>query len=334
MRRPRKATRSWACRSTARTAPPSRRPIPAATCGCCGSTRWPGGRSCRALRTSRSPARRWRCFIPGRPWRSARCPSRKRWCSTARRHASFAWKCRARPPATISWCAAAMRGTTAGWSTRGRASAYSSASCQPAAPVSSAPWRKGEIPQEKAVAFGARWRNIARMQLADRQRHGRTGAARAVRRRPGRLRRSPGPHRHGRDLRPSPGRCGRARTEPFRAAVGGAHPARRRRCPRASSAASSSRAPRRRFAAFDVSLHTPEGSPVATFEGFSLRGVNPEACRTTPRGARREPSLHGRDAGLRHPGRRRTELFARDCSPAARDVVVSSILVGDQGRRM
>ena len=39
---------------------------------------------------------------------------------------------------------------------------------QAAAPVSSAQWRKGEIPQEKAVAFGERWRNIARMQLADR----------------------------------------------------------------------------------------------------------------------------------------------------------------------
>ena len=34
--------------------------------------------------------------------------------------------------------------------------------------MASAQWRKGEIPQEKAVAFGERWRNIARMLLADR----------------------------------------------------------------------------------------------------------------------------------------------------------------------
>jgi len=145
------------------------------------------------------------------------------------------------------------------------------------APVSSAEWRRGEIPQEKTVAFGARWRNIARMRVA-----GKSAVAELEL-----------PSRFTGDL-----------------AEYGAHPAitdmaatfglhlvdaaereenlfvplsvERIRLVAQVPGKLISRVelkgqPKNRFAAFDVSLHAPDGSPIATFEGFSLRGVKPDA---------------------------------------------------------
>ena len=117
------------------------------------------------------------------------------------------------------------------------------------------------------------------------QRHGRTGAARAVRRQTS----APTP-----PTRPSPTwQRPSAFTWSMRRSANRIFSCRSRwnasgssrRCPRASSAASSSKAPGSRFAAFDVSLHTPEGSPIATFEGFSLRGVKPDAVSHQAAGA-------------------------------------------------
>ena len=86
---------------------------------------------------------------------------------------------------------------------------------------------------------------------------------------------------------------------------------------------SSSKAPRSRFAAFDVSLHTPEGSPIATFEGFSLRGVKPDAVSHQAPAQRNPASGALLACGIR--GEDSHELFARMLSSASRDIMVSSI---------
>ena len=81
---------------------------------------------------------------------------------------------------------------------------------------------------------------------------------------------------------------------------------------------------RSRFAAFDVSLHTPDGSPIATFEGFSLRGVKPDAVsHQAP--ARRERSLTDAMLACGIRGEDSHELFARVLSSASRGIMVSSI---------
>jgi thioesterase domain-containing protein/acyl carrier protein len=79
-----------------------------------------------------------------------------------------------------------------------------------------------------------------------------------------------------------------------------------------------------RFVAFDVSLHTPDGSPIATFEGFSLRGVKPDAVSHQPP-ARRERSLTDALLACGIKGEDSHELFARVLSSASRGIMVSSI---------
>ncbi|MBA3773463.1 MAG: SDR family oxidoreductase [Ramlibacter sp.] len=193
-----------------------------------------------------------------------------------------------------------------------------------AAPVSTAEWETGRIPQEKTVAFGARWQNIARMQLS-----GQSAMAQLEL-----------PARFGGDLAEYAAHP--AITD--MAATFGLHlidPAERNEnlfvplsVERIRLAAQVPRTlisrvqlkgqPKNRFAAFDVSLHATDGSPIATFEGFSLRGVKPGAMsHQAP--ARRERSLT--DAmlagGIR--GEDAHELFRRVFSGAHRDLVVSSI---------
>ncbi|MBK0394479.1 type I polyketide synthase [Ramlibacter algicola] len=90
-----------------------------------------------------------------------------------------------------------------------------------------------------------------------------------------------------------------------------------------------------RFASFDVTLHTPEGAPVATFDGFSLRGVDPQAmARHAAAHARREPSLTEAmlAAGLRTEDA--PALFERVLTEGVRDVVVSSISLSAIRRAM
>jgi len=193
-----------------------------------------------------------------------------------------------------------------------------------AAPVSSAEWRKGEIPQEKAVAFGARWRSIARMQLAERSA----------------LAELELPAQFAGDLAAYAAHP--ALTD--MAATFGLHlvdaaereqnlfvplSVERIRLVAQVPAILISRVelkgkPRDRFAAFDVGLHAPDGSPIATFEGFSLRGVKPEAVsRQAP--ARRERSLTDAMLACGIRGEDSHELFARLFSSASRDIMVSSI---------
>jgi acyl transferase domain-containing protein/thioesterase domain-containing protein/acyl carrier protein len=202
-----------------------------------------------------------------------------------------------------------------------------------AAPVSSAGWRKGEIPQEKAVAFGARWRNIARMRLAERSAMAELEL----------------PAQFAGDL-----------------ATYAAHPAitdmaatfglhlvdaaerdqnlfvplsvERIRLVAPVPASLVSRVeltgePRNRFAAFNVNLHTTDGSPIATFEGFSLRGVKPDAVsHQAP--ARRERTLAEAMLACGIRGEDAPELFARLFSGASRDFVVSSIELSQVERAM
>lgn len=202
-----------------------------------------------------------------------------------------------------------------------------------AAPVSSAEWRKGEIPQDKAVAFGARWRNIARMRLAERS----AMAELAL------------PEQFAGDLAAYVAHP--AITD--MAATFGLHlvsaaerdqnlfvplSVERIRLVAQVPALLISRVElkgeaRNRFAAFDVSLHTPDGSPIATFEGFSLRGVKPDAVsHQAP--ARRERSLADAMLACGIRGEDSHELFARVLAGASRDIVVSSIELSQIKRAM
>jgi acyl transferase domain-containing protein/thioesterase domain-containing protein len=195
-----------------------------------------------------------------------------------------------------------------------------------AQPERAGPWLKGEIPQAQAVAFGPRWSNIERMRLDER------GAAAEISL----------PVQFEGDL-----------------AVYASHPAltdmaatfglhlieeSERRLnlfvpmsverirlvapvPRTTiSRVKLNGDPRNRFASFDIGLHTPDGLPVATFEGFSLRGVQPDAVSHEERGrARREPSLLEAMLASGIRSQDAPALFERIFRGAARDVAVSSI---------
>ena len=90
-----------------------------------------------------------------------------------------------------------------------------------------------------------------------------------------------------------------------------------------------------RFAAFDVSLHTPEGAPVATFEGFSLRGIDPQAMsRQAAAHSRREPSLAETMLSCGLLSDEAPALFERVLAGGARDLVVSSISLSSIKRAM
>ncbi|MBG9390065.1 type I polyketide synthase [Caenimonas aquaedulcis] len=205
----------------------------------------------------------------------------------------------------------------------------------PAAVPPRGEWRPGEIPQAQAVDFGARWHNIERMQLG-----ARGGAAHIV--------------------------LGDKFLDDFAdyavhpaltdmAATFGLHlvDAAERRgnlfvpvsierirlvapVPKHTvSRVELKEGSPERFASFDVTLHTPDGLPVASFEGFSLRGVNPDAVSQHDRArTRREPRLA--DAMLANGIRTEDApaLFERIFQGASRDTVVSSIAIEDLRRAM
>ena len=191
-------------------------------------------------------------------------------------------------------------------------------------------WRKGAIPQARTIAFGARWTNITRMKL-----DGSSAIARIE---------LPEPFED--DL----GEYGSHPALTDMAATFGLHlvdEAQRRAnlfvplsverirlaapVPRTTiSRVELKGGLQDRFAAFDISLHTPEGKPIATFEGFSLRGVPPAAMSKPERSrAQREPSLPEAMLACGIRGEDAPALFERILAGIGRDVVVSSIALDE-----
>ena len=203
-----------------------------------------------------------------------------------------------------------------------------------ALPVRDGAWRPGEIPQAQAIAFGPRWRNIVRMRIAE------NGGLAEI-----------------------------ALPQPFESdlAVYASHPAitdmaatfglhlvdaAERRAnlfvplsverirlvapvPRAViSRVRLNGGLRNRLAAFDISLHTPDGLPVATFEGFSLRGVPPDAVSHQHARARREPRLVEAMLACGIRAEDAPALFERVFAGPCRDVVVSSIALPEIAQAM
>jgi acyl transferase domain-containing protein/thioesterase domain-containing protein len=203
----------------------------------------------------------------------------------------------------------------------------------PAAPAvnDSHPWRPGAIPQDGAVAFGARWRNIARMRLADRSAVAQIELPQKF---VGDLAQF-GAHPALTDMAATFGlhlvdAAERANhlfvpLSVARIRLAAPVPA------RVISRVELKEPPRERFAAFDVSLHTPDGSPIATFEGFSLRAVKPDVVSHQPTPAR-EPTLMDTMLACGIRSEESHELFARIFSGAARELVVSSIEIADLRR--
>lgn len=191
-------------------------------------------------------------------------------------------------------------------------------------------WREGEIPQARAVAFGARWHNIARMRLED---HGAVAQISL-------------PEQFDADLAQYASHP--ALTD--MAATFGLHlvdEAERRQnlfvplsVERIRLAAPMPRhlisrvklagARNDRLVSFDVSLHTPEGLPLATFEGFSLRGVPPGAMGHDEKTrARREPGLVDAMLACGIKAADSPALFDRIFGGFGRDVIVSSIALAE-----
>lgn len=192
--------------------------------------------------------------------------------------------------------------------------------------MAAASWLKGEIPQEKAVSFGPRWSNISRMQL---------GQQSAV----AEMQLS---NRFAGDLEDYA--IHPAVTD--MAATFGIHlidETERREnlfvplsidririvAPLGSHSISHVELKDRtvdRLITFDMSLNAADGSPIATFEGFAMRGVKPQivarAVRVQPK---RELSLTEAMLSCGITGNDSHELFGRVLSGDHRDVVISSI---------
>ena len=221
-----------------------------------------------------------------------------------------------------------------GWQEHARAGVcIFSGSLAPAAPLPAGAWRKGEIPQEQAVAFGPRWNNIARMRL------GSTGAVAELEL----------AQRFSGDLAVYSSHP--ALTD--MASTFGLHlidPAERANhlfvpmsiqrirlvapVPREATSRVALTGPTgNRLAAFDISLHASDGSPIATFEGFSLRGVQPAAVSHQMR-ERREPALTDAMLACGIKAADAHALFARIFAGAGRDILVSSIAVDELQRAM
>jgi acyl transferase domain-containing protein/thioesterase domain-containing protein len=194
----------------------------------------------------------------------------------------------------------------------------------PAAAPPRGEWHAGVIPQERTVAFGPRWRNIARMQLAERSAIAELEL----------------PQQFAGDL-------AQYRVHPAiadMAATFGLHLVDERErqgnlfvplsiarirlvapLPGKLVSRVELKGPAQdRFAAFDVSLHTIEGAAVATFEGFSLRAVKPAAV-SNQAPARREASLADAMLACGIRSEDSHELFERIFNAAGRELVVSSI---------
>ena len=209
-----------------------------------------------------------------------------------------------------------------------------SGSIEPA-PTRRSDWIAGKIPQAHAVAFGPRWSNIARMQI--------------------------GTHEAVADMQLPPKFTGDL-------AEYGAHPAltdmaatfglhlidageregklyvplsiERIRLVAAVPGAFFSHVernevPGNRLVSFDASLYAPDGSPIATFEGFSLRGVMAGAVTQQAQvGLVKEPSLIEAMLACGIKAEDSHEVFTRVLSSAKRDLTVSSIALDDLGRVM
>jgi acyl transferase domain-containing protein/thioesterase domain-containing protein/acyl carrier protein len=196
-------------------------------------------------------------------------------------------------------------------------------------------WRRGEIPQEGAVGFGPRWHNIAFMQFA-----GQEGTARMAL-----------AERFKSDL--ADYACHPALTD--MAATFGLHllgtQARQENlfvplsierirlvaplpCELISRVALKGQSDPR-MAAFDVRLHAPDGSPLATFEGFTLRRVQANAmARQTGVQAPSAPTLAQAMLACGLRGEDAPALFERALSGAWRDICVSSIAMGELERAL
>jgi acyl transferase domain-containing protein/thioesterase domain-containing protein/acyl carrier protein len=204
----------------------------------------------------------------------------------------------------------------------------------PTTDVADGPWQAGQLPQH-GVDFGPRWKNIRRMKLA-----GRLGLAEMEL-----------DARFADDLRDyalHPAVTDIAATFGLqlldaaerkdtlfvpmsveRIRIAAALP----RC--STSRVERKGAPQEKFAAFDVSLHAEDGSPVATFEGFSLRGIDPQALqRHAAVSARREPSLAEAMLSCGIRAEDAPALFDRLFAGGLRDVVVSSIALSDVKRAL
>ena len=209
-------------------------------------------------------------------------------------------------------------------------------SLPPALPLASSAtgeWLDGAIPQERAVAFGARWRNIVRMQLGEH-------AAVAEMELPGRF------SADLVDYAIHPAIADMAATFGLHLITESERDGHlfvplsidRIRLVAPLPQQSVSRVKLtgdylNRAVSFDVSLHDIEGHPIATFEGFSLRAVKPEAVSHQARtGAVREQTLMESMLACGIRSEDSHALFARLLSDDHRDVVVSSIALDDLRR--
>lgn len=195
----------------------------------------------------------------------------------------------------------------------------------PAQPLPGGDWRPGELPQ-RGVDFGPRWQNIAGMQLGRGEGVAHLQLA----------------QRFAGDLKVFA-------MHPALADIGatfGLHllePAQREAtlyvplsvdririvAPLPMHSVSRTRlkgAARDRFAAFDVSLHATDGTPIASIEGFSLRGVDPKALsRHAGSQAHREPGLAEAMLACGLRAEEAPALFERVLAAGVRELAVSSI---------
>jgi thioesterase domain-containing protein/acyl carrier protein len=194
-------------------------------------------------------------------------------------------------------------------------------------------WQPGLIPQEKAVAFGERWHNLARMQI---------GSGRAF----AQLELAPQFHLDAQTFGAHPALTDMAATFGLHLLDAGKRTGQlfvplsidRIRIaaplpPRISSSVKLTSAASERLATFDVTLSSEAGKPLARFEGFSLRPVHPEAVSAhaaPPRAASLTDAMlacgiRGEDASL---------LFELVFTQGSRDLVVSSIDIAQLARAM
>ncbi|HSV48173.1 MAG TPA: KR domain-containing protein, partial [Ramlibacter sp.] len=206
---------------------------------------------------------------------------------------------------------------------------------QPAPALPAADWAPGRLPQGGVLHFGARWHNIERMRLRQREATAELALA-------------PSFHGDAADYACHPALLDMAATfglhllgQPaldqslfvpisvqrivLAAPLG----------PRLISRVERKGADQERFAAFDVQLHAPDGTPLALLEGFSLRGIDPGAMHQPPRGGPRRAAPLAETllaCGIRSEDA--PALFARILASGQRELVVSSIDLQSIARAM
>ena len=323
----------WGLRWHRPTASPSKPATRPHRCGCCGSTASRDAPSCPARPTSSWRAPPWRCCIPHRRPRSARSRSRRRWCSTATPARRVRTELR-RTGDTYEFIVRSRGSLDDRWLDHARARVGVFEGSLPSAPPAPAgEWQSGEIPQRDAVAFGARWQNITRMRLAGRSAIAQFALAREFE---GDLARF-GCHPALTDMAATFGLnlldAGERRKNLF-VPLSIERVRLARRVPRELLSRVTLKGDvHNRVAAFDVALHSLDGQPIATFEGFSLRGVQPDAVTHEDRpAARREPGLVDAMLACGITAADAPALFERIFSGPGRDVTVSSIAIDELKR--